>query len=177
MALVPAFFGFLSILSGDLFGSLVLFAAAGAIDAIDGAVAKVTGSVTAFGGFLDGVMDRYVEIFMYIGLLFYTLPLELEFYLPTPVWVSLLIFGALMPTYVTAYSHHRGVVTDPVDHRRMEGLIGRNERLWIIYIGMLLGCMEEVFLVYFIAILALLANVTALQRIWFVFEHKKERLT
>lgn len=173
MALVPAFFGFLSLLSGDLFIALLLFAAAGAIDAIDGAVAKVTGSVTAFGGFLDGVIDRYVEIFMYIGLLFYTLPMGVEFYLPNPVWFSLLVFGALMPTYVTAYSHHRGVLTDPGEHRMMEGLIARNERLWIIYAGMLFGCMEKTFLVYFIAVLAVLTNVTAVQRIWFVVSHKK----
>jgi hypothetical protein len=80
-----------------------------------------------------------------------------------------------MPTYVTAYSHHRGVVTDAADHRRMEGLIGRNERMIILYLGMLLGLADLTYLIYFVAVLAVLANFTALQRIWFVVRSKRGR--
>jgi phosphatidylglycerophosphate synthase len=176
LSLVPAVFGFLSIVSGDLFSALVLYALAGAIDAVDGAVARVTGSVTALGAFLDGIIDRYVEILMYVGLLFYLLPMEGGFLLPNAVWVSLLIFGALMPTYVTAYSHHRGVVTDAGDLRRMEGLVGRVERLLLVYLGMLFECFSPGFLVYFVAALAALTNLTALQRILFAVNSKRGRM-
>jgi phosphatidylglycerophosphate synthase len=175
LSLVPAVFGFLSIVSGDLFSSLILFALAGAIDAVDGAVARVTGSVTALGGFLDGIIDRYVEMLMYLGILIYLLPLKEMVILPNALWVALLIFGAIMPTYVTAYSHHRGVITEAEDHRRMEGLIARNERMIILYLGMLLGTMDQTYLIYFVAVLAVLANFTALQRIWFVVSRKRGR--
>lgn len=175
LSLVPAVFGFLSIVSGDMFSSLILFALAGAIDAIDGAVARVTGSVTALGGFLDGVIDRYVEVLMYLGILVYLLPVKEMFILPNALWLALLIFGAIMPSYVTAYSHHRGVITEDVDHRRMEGLIARNERMIILYLGMLLGTIDRTYLIYFVAVLAVLANFTALQRIWYVVGHKRGR--
>ncbi len=173
LSLIPAVFGFLSLYSHDLFTALILFAISGFIDAIDGAVARVTGSVTALGAFLDGIIDRYVEILVYVGLLFYMLPLETEFYLPNPVWIALLIYGALMPTYIRAYADHRGVVTDPGDHKNMGGLLERAERLSILYIGMLLGCFDPIFLIYFIALLSILANVTALQRLWFVVNYRK----
>lgn len=173
LSLIPAVFGFLSLYSRDLPAALILFAISGFIDAIDGAVARVTGSVTALGAFLDGIIDRYVEILVYVGLLFYMLPLETEFYLPNPVWIALLIYGALMPTYIRAYADHRGVVTDPGDHKNMGGLLERAERLSILYIGMLLGCFDPNFLIYFIALLSILANVTALQRLWFVVNYRK----
>jgi phosphatidylglycerophosphate synthase len=175
LSLVPAVFGFLSIISGDLLSALFLFALAGAIDAIDGAVARVTGSVTALGGFLDGVIDRYVEMLMYLGILVYLLPVKETVILPSALWVALLIFGAIMPTYVTAYSHHRGVITEAADHRRMEGLIARNERMIILYLGMLLGTIDLTYMIYFVAVLAVLANFTALQRIWFVVSRKRGR--
>ncbi|HDH41584.1 MAG TPA: CDP-alcohol phosphatidyltransferase family protein [Candidatus Altiarchaeales archaeon] len=173
LALISAVFGFLSLYSGDILTALILFLISGFIDAVDGAVARVTGRVTAMGAFLDGVIDRYVEILIYLGLLFFILPMETEFYLPNAVWLALLIFGALMPTYIRAYADHRGVVTEPEDHKKMGGLLERAERLSILYIGMLFGCYDPNFLIYFIAILAILANVTALQRIWFVVNYGK----
>jgi phosphatidylglycerophosphate synthase len=173
MALIPAFLGFLALYSGDIFAALILFLVSGFIDAIDGAVARVTGSVTALGAFLDGVIDRYVEILLYLGLLFYVLPMENEFPLPNAFWLALLIFGALMPTYIRAYADHRGVVTEPEDQKKMGGLIERTERLSILYIGMLFGSHDPRFLIYFIALLAILANLTALQRLWFVVNYRK----
>jgi len=173
LALIPAFFGFLSLYSGDLFTALILFLISGFIDAVDGAVARVTGRVTAMGAFLDGIIDRYVEILIYVGLLFFILRMDVEFYLPNAVWLALLIFGALMPTYIRAYADHRNVVTEPKDHKKMGGLLERTERLSILYIGMLFGCYDPNFLIYFIAILAILANITALQRLWFVVNYRK----
>ena len=174
MSLVPAVFGFLSIYSDDLFTALILFALAGGIDAIDGAVARVTGTATPRGAFLDGVVDRYVEILIYSGLLIYILPLEDILYLPNPVWVSLLIFGALMPSFVTAYADHRNVVTQKEDHKKMGGLLERFERLLLIYVGMFLGLFNLSYLIYFIALVAVLPNITAFQRILFVLNYKIE---
>ncbi|OYT40760.1 MAG: CDP-alcohol phosphatidyltransferase [Candidatus Altiarchaeales archaeon ex4484_43] len=173
LALIPAVFGFLSLYSGDILTALILFLISGFIDAIDGAVARVTGRATAMGAFLDGIIDRYVEILIYLGLLFFILPMETEFYLPNAVWLALLIFGALMPTYIRAYADHRDVVTEPEDHKKMGGLLERAERLSILYIGMLFSCYDPNFMIYFIAILAILANVTALQRLWFVVNYRK----
>ncbi|RLI92893.1 MAG: CDP-alcohol phosphatidyltransferase family protein [Candidatus Altiarchaeales archaeon] len=169
LALIPAFFGFLSLYSGDMASALLLFIISGCIDAIDGAVARVTGNVTRFGAFLDGIVDRYVEFFLYIGLLFYMENfIQMEFIMPFYFWISLLIFGAVMPTYVRAYADHRGLIKDKKEQREMGGLIERAERLTILYVGMLFSIFDSNYILYFVALLAILTNFTAIQRIWFV---------
>lgn len=171
LALVPALLGFLALASGNLLAGLVLFIVSGLIDAIDGAVARVTKSVSSLGAFLDGVIDRYVEMALYLGLTFYLW--NTHFIVASQVWIILLVFGALMPTFVRAYADHRGVVTDPEKQRRMGGLIERFERLMLLYAGMLLGLSNTYFLVMIVALVALLANFTAFQRIYAVIREAK----
>lgn len=169
LALIPAFIGFLSLIYSELLYATLLFILSGFIDAIDGAVARVTGAVTNLGAFLDGIIDRYVEILLYLGLLFFLINNSLqEFFIPHIYWVLLLVFGATMTTFVRAYADHRKVVTEPEDHRRMGGLLERAERLTILFGGMLLGSFYPVVLVYSTAAVAVLSNLTAIQRIIFV---------
>ncbi len=169
LSLIPAVLGFVALLYNHLLLGTFLFILSGLTDAIDGAVARVTGAVTNFGAFLDGVIDRYVEILMYMGLLvFLTNNPAPELFMPHSHWIALLIFGALMPTYIRAYADHRGVVTDPKDHQRMGGILERAERLALIFAGMVLGHFNLAFLVYVIAVVAVLSNMTAVQRILFV---------
>ncbi|MEZ4507836.1 MAG: CDP-alcohol phosphatidyltransferase family protein [Thermomicrobiales bacterium] len=56
---------------GQLGGVLLLFASA--FDMLDGAVARSTGKTSKFGGFFDSTVDRYSEIIVYVGLLWYIL--------------------------------------------------------------------------------------------------------
>lgn len=169
VALLPAIFGFIAIIYGQLLVGALLFLASGLIDAIDGAVARVTGAVTNLGAFLDGIIDRYVEILMYMGILYFlsnnAVP---ELLMPHQYWVALLIFGALMPTFVRSYADHRNVVTEPEDHKRMGGVMERAERLGFILAGMVLGQFNVVFLSYMVAVTAFVSNLTAVQRIVFV---------
>ncbi|MFC2154811.1 CDP-alcohol phosphatidyltransferase family protein [Candidatus Altiarchaeota archaeon] len=174
LALAPAILGFISLYQSNLPLALVLFVLSGFLDIIDGAVARVTKSVSNLGAFLDGIIDRYVEILMYLGLWFF-LQGTPEFVLPTSIWVMLLIFGALMPTFVRAYADHREVVTDHDDQKRMGGLIERFERLTLIYLGMFLALVYTgQALLYAIALTALLTNLTAMQRILFVVQYRRK---
>ena len=174
LALLPAFLGFLFLLEGHLLIAAAFFILSGFLDAIDGAVARVTGSVTNLGAFLDGIVDRYVEILLYLGLLFFLTNHSIEeIFIPHQYWISLLIFGALMPTFVRAYADHRNIVTEPEDHRRMGGLIERAERLSLLFLGMVLGYFNPIYLAYLVVLVTVLANITALQRIVFVIRFKK----
>ncbi len=174
ISLVPAVFGFIALIYGELLISVALFVVSGLIDAIDGAVARVTGAVTNLGAFLDGIIDRYVEGLLYLGLLHFMLNhCGYEILVPHAYWIALLIFGALMPTFVRAYADHRGVVTEPEDHRRMGGLIERAERLAFLFAGMVLGYFNTIYLVYMVMMAAVLSNFTALQRIAFVINFEK----
>lgn len=174
LAIVPAILGFFALIHGQLPISAAMFILSGLIDAIDGAVARVTGAVSNLGAFLDGVIDRYVEILLYFGLLFFLMNNPVPTILvPHYYWIALLIFGALMPTFIRSYADHRGVVTEPEDHKRMGGLLERAERLGFIFAGMILGYFNTVFLIYMVFMTALLSNATALQRINFVIKFSK----
>jgi len=171
IAIIPAVLGLITLYYGMLLEGLILFFLSGFIDAIDGAVARVTSRVSALGAFLDGVIDRYVEFLLLIGLLFY-LAGKPVFLLPTSFWIALLIFGSIMPSYVRAYADHRKVVTDARDHKRMGGLLERAERLTLIYMAMFAGLYHPVLMVYVLAATGILANYTAFQRIWYVVRYK-----
>ena len=175
LALLPAFVGLVCLVYGQLLLGAFFFILSGLVDAIDGAVARVTGAVTNLGAFLDGIIDRYVELLLYMGLLFFMLNnYTPEILMPHAYWIALLISGALMPTFVRAYADHRNVVTEPEEHRRMGGMIERAERLGLIFTGMILGYFNTTFLIYMVVMTGILSHFTALQRIWFVVRLSKK---
>ena len=89
-------------------------------------------------------------------------------------WLLLLVFGAVMPSFVRAYADHREVVTDRDDQKRMGGFMERFERLGLVLAGMFLAVVWDIVaLMYAIALVAILSNLTAIQRIGFVVNYKK----
>ncbi|VVB66871.1 Archaetidylinositol phosphate synthase [uncultured archaeon] len=166
LSLLPALAGLAALSMHQLAAGLLLFILSGLIDMVDGAVARATGKASARGAFIDGVVDRYVELMLYLGLFFYLGPGSF-WGLAKEVWFMLLLFGALMTSFVRAYADHRGVVKDPQDQKRMGGLLERGERLLLLYAGMAGALANPEWLMAAVAIVAVLANLTALQRIWF----------
>ena len=61
----------------------VLLLVASSVDALDGALARVSGEKSRFGAFLDSTLDRLSEGALLLGLLAWVLPqgLDLEIYL------------------------------------------------------------------------------------------------
>ncbi len=170
LSLAPALAGMAALMDGRLGIGLVLFSLSAFLDIVDGTVARVTNQSTAKGAFLDGVVDRYVELLLYLGLLFYLgrgefLGLAYE------IWFMLLFFGSLMTTFVRAYADHRGIVKGEAELKKMGGLLERFERLMLLYAGMFLGLFNTQWLVVAIVITVVLANATALQRIAFAVRH------
>jgi archaetidylinositol phosphate synthase len=173
LAILPALVGFLMLYLHSLAWGLLLFALAGAVDLVDGAVARALNQVTTLGAYVDGVLDRYVEFLLYLGLMLYLGPGNFVG-LPGYIWMMLLLFGALMTTFVRAYADHRGLVKDPAELKRMGGLLERGERLVLLYLGMVLAVLWGVqWLEGVIVLVVLLANLTALQRVMFAVKHGK----
>ncbi len=171
ISLVPALAGLVALVMHQLALGLAMFALSAFIDIVDGTVARVTNQVSDKGAYIDGVVDRYVELMLYLGLLIYIGRGDF-FGLPNEVWIVLLIFGGLMTSFVRAYADHRGIVKDPGELKRMGGLLERLERLMLLYFGMFLGLFDIQWLMAVIALTALLANATALQRIRFALRAK-----
>ena len=71
MSLFSLFFGVSSaffIYSGNLWYAICLLIISALADWIDGAIAKATNKVTKFGGVLDSVIDKFIELAVYLSL-------------------------------------------------------------------------------------------------------------
>jgi len=159
LSLIPIFFAVWLLVQGQYLWAAGLFLLSAFMDLIDGSVARVTGTVSKKGAYLDTVVDRYVEGLVIFGLLFAGLP---GFYLPAAFWLFLYFFGAMMTTYVKAAAKEKELT----EKELKGGFLERAERLIILFIGILVASLDLFYLTYTIVVLAVLSNVTALQRIY-----------
>jgi len=147
----------------DLAAGLVLFAVAALLDLVDGAVARARGEVSALGGFIDGVADRFVEALFLFSFMFYPLPIVL---VDPKIWLAGLVFlGACMPSFIRAYADHKGVMTRE-KALALGGIFERSERLGLVIIGLAAGMLFSMQLfVYAIILASALSLVTIIQRL------------
>lgn len=159
LSIIPALIALYFLIYGQFLAAAVFFIISAFMDLIDGSVARVMGKASRLGAYLDTIMDRYVEGIIVFALLFSGLP---GFYLPVYAWIFLYIFGSLMTTYTKSAAKEKELVYEELKG----GILERAERMIILFIGILLASIEPVYLTYVIVILAVLSNVSALQRIW-----------
>ncbi len=138
------------------------------LDVIDGAVARHTGQTTKSGGFLDTIIDRYVEGLIVFGLVWIELP---GFIVDARIWLFVYFFGSFMTTYVKASAKEKELIAKEL----MGGFLGRAERMILLVIGFLLAPLNPQYLVYIIAVLAVLSNLAVFQRIWLAVNQANHR--
>ena len=131
------------------------------IDALDGTMARLRGESSDFGAFVDSVSDRYSELIIYGGLLYYFLILG------EPLG-GLLTFGAAAGSVLVSYVKARA---EGLGYGAKIGLLTRVERYLVLAPSLLFNQ-----LYVGLAIIALFANITALQRIWYVRKQAHERM-
>jgi CDP-diacylglycerol--glycerol-3-phosphate 3-phosphatidyltransferase len=145
----------LAIADGRLVAGGVLLLIASAFDMLDGAVARASGSVSSFGGFLDSTLDRYSEVVVYLGLLVY--------FLDRPdaragaILTFLATIGALLISYARARAEAAG-------YGASVGLVARPERVIILAICLLVG--RPVIAVWALAITTHLTALTRIVHVW-----------
>jgi len=130
-------------------GGFILLAM-GAIDALDGTMARLRGEPSDFGAFVDSVTDRYSEFVIYAGLLFYAVN-ELNLTLAMLVFAA--TAGSIMVSYIRARAQSLG-------YEAKGGMLTRFERFIILIPSLIFG-----YPWIGVSIIAILANITALQRI------------
>lgn len=174
LTLVSALVSVYFLMKEDFLLAALFFIIAAFVDMIDGAVARVTGRVTRFGAYLDTIVDRYVEGMIIFGLLFVALPEIAIPYIPWSIpmagWIFLYFFGAMMTTYAKAAAKEKGLV----ERELKGGLLERAERLIILFIGILLAHFDRFYLSVIVILLAVLANISAVQRIWIAYRESKK---
>ena len=143
----------------NLIWAIGFFLIAGGLDFVDGAVARAKNMSSKVGAYLGTVFDRYVEGIIFFGMLFLALP---TVWIPGYAWVYLAIFGSVVTTYIKAAAKEK----DLVNQELKGGLLSRGERLILIFIALILGVMypDYLYMTYVVAVIAILANFTAIQR-------------
>ncbi|MBI4315980.1 MAG: CDP-alcohol phosphatidyltransferase family protein [Chloroflexi bacterium] len=129
--------------------------AMGPVDGLDGATARARGQPSPFGAFVDSVTDRYSEAVIYLGLLISFLGQPGD-HSQAFVLAFVAFVGSVMVSYVKARAEALGFECNV-------GLLTRVER-YLILAPLLIFDLPMAAL----WIIAILANVTALQRIWHV---------
>ncbi len=123
----------------------------GPVDALDGTMARLRGMAGEFGAFVDSVTDRYSELVIFGGLIYY-------YVVRQDAQATLLVFaaaaGSVLVSYVRARAASLGVDTKV-------GLLTRMERYLVLVPALVFNRP-----IWGLWIIAILANVTALQRIY-----------
>ncbi len=154
-------------------GALVLVCAI--LDALDGMVARARGTASDAGELIDAAVDRYAEIATFAGIAAYYRSFPLGF------WLALFsLGGALLVSYARAKGEISGI------DARM-GSMNRGERA--LYIGLAglaapdiaawlePGVARPSFyaLLFVLALVAVMANVTAVRRFLFIYRELRKR--
>ncbi len=139
----------------------------GLLDIFDGRVARVSGLASKFGDFYDSTLDRISEIVMYIG--FMTLYNRYGAQM-ADVWMTYVIAIALAGSLMVSYTRAKA---EALGFDCSVGLMQRAERIVLLGLGSLvfgLAWNGAVLSVLIIAV-AVLTNITAVQRIVWVYRH------
>jgi CDP-diacylglycerol--glycerol-3-phosphate 3-phosphatidyltransferase len=156
-------------------GGLILFA--GLFDMLDGQVARLGKMSSSFGALLDSVLDRYSELFMFLGICYYLIS---HHYFISSLFAFVGLVGSMMVSYTRARAEGLGIECKG-------GLMQRPERVVLVgtsalacgiassYIGgdyklFIEGIPFHVFETMSIftiplAVLAILTNITAYHRL------------
>ena len=134
------------------------------VDGIDGSVARLKGMTSAFGGFLDSMLDRYADILIVLGLTLWSMSHEIY----PGIW--LVGFLAIAGTISISYSRARiGSNHQHLFDKGLQSLASRDIRLFLIMVGAVIGQ------AYFCLIaIAALTNLVVFYRLFYVYKYFRE---
>jgi CDP-diacylglycerol--glycerol-3-phosphate 3-phosphatidyltransferase len=135
-------------------GGLLLIVAS-LLDLVDGSLARATAQSSTFGAFLDSTLDRYSESVTFLALAWYYSGV------PGSQWSLMLIFLTVVGSLMVSYTRARA---EALHIECKEGWMQRPERIALLIVGLLTGWMVPALL-----IMAVMTNVTAVQRIYQVY--------
>lgn len=152
--LIGAYF----VAKGQLTLGGIIIMAMGPIDFLDGAVARAMGEPEAFGAFVDSVSDRYIELIIFGSLIWYY---AVDGEMAGAFLAFIAASGSVLVSYVRARAQSLG-------YEAKVGILTRVERFVVIGPTIIFQIP-----IVGVAIVAVLANFTAFQRIFFVRRQAK----
>jgi len=140
---------------GSLVGGALVFLLGSAMDMLDGDLARLQGTVSRRGAFLDSCFDRFGEAALFAGLTWYYLTALDE---PHSLAV-LLILATVVGSITTSYVRARA---EGVGETCFVGFLQRPERIVLLVVGMLCGWRVLLVVLAFLAVATLATTVQRL---------------
>ena len=147
--------GAILLAQGNMLLGGILILIMGPIDALDGTMARLRGMTGNFGAFVDSVSDRYSELIIFGGLIYY-------YAQQNDMVSSIAVYAAAAGSVLVSYIRSRG---QSLGWDTKVGILTRAERYLVLAPALILGAVNINIPLVGIWIIAILANVTALQRI------------
>ncbi|WP_456419523.1 bifunctional L-myo-inositol-1-phosphate cytidylyltransferase/CDP-L-myo-inositol myo-inositolphosphotransferase [Methanocaldococcus infernus] len=160
LGILSALLCFISIPLGGIFYQI-----SSIVDGVDGEIARASMRTSKLGGYIDSILDRYVDFFFLLVLAYLTIS-------STLMWViaCLAIFGSVMVSYST--ERYKAAFGRDIykDIKEMKYLIGkRDERVFLTMILCLLQKVELLFI-----ILAIITNIRVILTLYLVCKKVRE---
>ena len=146
-------------------GAILLFS--GLFDMMDGRLARLGNMSTTFGAFWDSTLDRYSELFSLFGITLYLMT-------ASGIWAGVITFlalvGSIMVSYVRARAEGLGIECKV-------GIMQRPERVVVTALAAIITGMTSNlwWLIGGMALIAVLANITAFWRVAHCYKQLKDR--
>ncbi len=115
---------------GEFFWAGIVLIVANLFDMLDGNVARLSGRVTRFGGFLDSSLDRLSDMVAFLGIMIFYASNTPDHSLLNVTLAGIGMIGSVMVSYTTARSEGFGVKANV-------GFLQRPERVVLLIIGSL----------------------------------------
>ncbi len=115
---------------GEFFWAGIVLIVANLFDMLDGNVARLTGRVTRFGGFLDSSLDRISDMVAFLGIMIFYASNTPQHSLLNVTLAGIGMIFSVMVSYTTARSEGFGVKANV-------GFLQRPERVVLLIIGAL----------------------------------------
>jgi archaetidylinositol phosphate synthase len=139
----------------------ILLLASGFCDTLDGVIARSYQQQSVFGGFLDSLLDRYADAVVYAGVIIGGLC--------DPLWGLAALAGSMLVSYSRARAEVAEIKMESV------GVAERAERMLILAITSIAAIFWFPALNIGIILLAVLSNLTVLQRGLHVYNSLKKK--
>lgn len=115
---------------GEFFWAGIVLIVANVFDMLDGNVARQTGNVTKFGGFLDSTLDRLSDMVVFVGIMIFYAGNSPQHSLLNVTLAGIGMMASVLVSYTTARSEALGVKANV-------GFLQRPERIVLLIIGAL----------------------------------------
>lgn len=152
IAVILAFFGAYYLSKGEILLSFPFVFLAFGWDAIDGAYARAAGKSTAWGAYIEGIYDLYVEIIVFLGLVLWDYPFEASL--------------AMMLSLILSYTKPRAAQIIPLKDVDWPGIGEKFDRRLILLVSLVVAYFYPETFQYALYFLSVVVFVGGIQRMY-----------